>query len=853
MRVRRVALSLAAAALMVAVPGGAESVAKTTYAYDVPTQATSPWPSMRRDRRNTGATPVTGRYGKGDKPWRFKTGKGIFSTPVIGGDGAVYVGSADGSFYALEGRTGKARWSFKTGGIIDAAAVIGAYDRKLKTTPITIGSGDEVLYKLRTDRARISRRKRTIWRFFPTIKPATGQIVNWWEGNVALGFDGTIYAGNTGGGTYAINQDGRERWAYTAGNSVWTTPAFARDGTTFWGSLDLSIFALDRKGKKKWSTTTIGFNTSSPALSPDEKTLYAGSFDSKLYALDAQTGVPRWTFQTRDHIYSSPALGKDTIYVASTDGSIYAVDESGRQRWRYDTGDPVRSSPVLGADPSGGGQILYVGSSDGKLYALDAETGKRRWSYDTTPGDAVLKDRNDLNGSPALGTRGVYIGGEHGYVTFVPYDWCLQPAKDPRCDTSPGQPFGDAVTRVFGVSPGGATLTGGYASPVNPSAVLNARLVLRRNGQTSDAGMLAVPNAASLVKADPPFPFTAETSPDGHHLFVAPSGFLEPGTTYTLRVAGNYGANGIPVGNTSVGGTEAGPFGDTIRFTTAKQSSAKPRLAIGGSKVTALSLSRLAIPLPPFLTSVNQIGFDSYDWIAGTVALGSGGRADVNGEGSALLWVIGAKRNAAGVPVPDRGAGFAFPLTGRYRGDTLLLSQKNLRLTFSFGDVPMRRFDVRMQLDDQLRATGGASVYAEVTCSDVPTYGPVLPVIGLCNPTNTLAVSGTLLSQRFDRRGTANRKPASFAVTGVSRTGDEVSATFTGTYPAKDHIVSILLVDPATGEPLAIDQPRATKTETDAAGNIVRVRVTLPPGAPPRLKAYVMADVFPLAARDLSE
>src|SRR6201999_2718930 len=110
----------------------------------------------------------------------------------------------------------------------------------------------------------------------------------------------------------------------------------------------------------------------------------------------------------------------------------------------------------------------------------------------------------------------------------------------------------------------------------------------------------------------------------------------------------------------------------------------------------------------------------------------------------------------------------------------------------------------------------------EVPCSDVPTYGPVLPLIGLCNPTNTLAVSGTLLSQRYDRRGSANRKPAGVTVGAVTRTGDEVSADIAGTYPAKDHIVSILLVDPATGEPLAIDHPRATRTETDAQGNIRR-------------------------------
>ena len=55
---------------------------------------------MRHDSRNTGVSPIVGRY-RGDRPWAFRTGRGIFSTPVIGGDGTVYVGSADTYFYAI--------------------------------------------------------------------------------------------------------------------------------------------------------------------------------------------------------------------------------------------------------------------------------------------------------------------------------------------------------------------------------------------------------------------------------------------------------------------------------------------------------------------------------------------------------------------------------------------------------------------------------------------------------------------------------------------------------------------------------------------------------------------------------
>ena len=107
---------------------------------------------------------------------------------------------------------------------------------------------------------------------------------------------------------------------------------------------------------------------------------------------------------------------------------------------------------MIGRAPKGDGKIVYVGSSNGSLYALDAETGERRWSFDTTPKNAGLADRNDLNGSPALGKRGVYIGGEHGRVWFVPYDYCRH-SDNKRCTTDPAQEFKANVDRVFAGHP----------------------------------------------------------------------------------------------------------------------------------------------------------------------------------------------------------------------------------------------------------------------------------------------------------------------------------------------------------------------------------------------------------------
>jgi hypothetical protein len=230
---------------------------------------------------------------------------------------------------------------------------------------------------------------------------------------------------------------------------------------------------------------------------------------------DHRTGTPKWTFATHDSIYSSPALGHDSrgttsaIYIASTDGSVYALSTAGRLRWTYDTGEAIRSSPVLGPGPGGDRhEILYIGSSDGSPYALDAQTGRRRWSFSTVSVGPILRDRHQTNSSPALGRTGVYIGSEDGHLWYVPYDYCLH-RSDRRCDTDPGEPYPARISRVYPVTAGGTTERSGGEGPVPSSAEITGRLIVRRAGQTVYASMLPAPTAVALVRTEPRFSLRA--------------------------------------------------------------------------------------------------------------------------------------------------------------------------------------------------------------------------------------------------------------------------------------------------------------------------------------------------------
>jgi hypothetical protein len=365
-----------------------------------------------------------------------------------------------------------------------------------------------------------------------------------------------------------------------------------------------------------------------------------------------------------------------------------------------------------------------------------------------------------------------------------------------------------------------------------------------------------VPSAGGLVHPDPPFPFEAELSGDGQYVFVRPTGFLKPSTEYRVRFSGGYKTGGVHLVTGAVGLTGAGTFDDTVSFRTRPRGRALP-LRVGRRRVSAFNLRRLAIPQPAFVPSVNQIGFDSYDFLVG--ALRRTGRA----QGRVLLWVAGARRTGGGRHAVDPGRTFAFPLVGRYRGNEIVMSGRDVPLTFSFGDIPVRLLEFRGQFGSRLRMRPGNFLFGEVFCPDVPTYGPLLVAIGLCNRGGKLETSGTYLTSHYRPGGAANVRPRGVSLRslayeppGAGSDGGVVARLKLARgarYPARSHVVGVLLVDPATGDPLVLDYRKRTASLRDRRGNLVGARLTIPAGTqvPDRVRAYVITDVFPLASRML--
>jgi len=120
-------------------------------------------------------------YPNGTIAWSYRTGGLVWSSPAIGSDGTVYVGSYDDKLYAIN-KNGALKWTYVTGGDIYSSPAIGA--------------------------------------------------------------DGTIYVGSNDGKIYAINPDGTLKWSLPTGGAVYSSPAIGSDGRVYVGSYDGKLYAF---------------------------------------------------------------------------------------------------------------------------------------------------------------------------------------------------------------------------------------------------------------------------------------------------------------------------------------------------------------------------------------------------------------------------------------------------------------------------------------------------------------------------------------------------------------------------------------------------------------------------------
>lgn len=224
----------------------------------------------------------------------------------------------------------------------------------------------------------------------------------------------------------APRQFHRVKWAFQTGDRIVSSPV-CQEKILYFGGDDGNIYAIDAEtGRQIWKRPTGGPVPSTPAVA--NGTVYAGSYDGKFYALNAQTGAVRWKFSTEgerrfeakgihglepkhqtiadqyDVFLSSPVVVAKSVYFGSGDGNLYALDaEVGELKWKFKTGDVIHASPAY-ADG-----VLYVGSWDSYFYAVDAATGKEKWRFHGGE-DPLIHNQVGFQSSAAVVDGVVYVG-----------------------------------------------------------------------------------------------------------------------------------------------------------------------------------------------------------------------------------------------------------------------------------------------------------------------------------------------------------------------------------------------------------------------------------------------------------
>lgn len=397
--------------------------------------ADSPWPMYHGSASHGGLSTYDTSHVDGTLLWVYKTGAAVESSPVIGEDGTIYVGSHDGFLYALN-PDGTEKWKFNAGPAVhderwQVSKSIMATQAIAKDGTIYVYSSADYMFAVNPDGTEK-------WRF--KIKWHN----DFWSSPI-IGGDGTIYIGSGRaenipgfkGGLFAINPDGTEKWFYNTGNGVTMPVSISADETLYLGigipSQDKSyqdtgeIIALTLQGVKKWGFPVKQW-VEGPSTISSDGTVYATTKEGDLYALTPE-GKQKWKFSTgsslRDGLSAAPAIGDDgTIYLGAWNSYFYSITPDGKENWKYKTPDAfegVTSSAAIGADGT-----IYVGSNSGKFYAFNKD-GSIKWEFDESIGSGIT-------GSPAIGKDGtIYFGSQNGKIYAL--GCCGKKKQEDTCNT----------------------------------------------------------------------------------------------------------------------------------------------------------------------------------------------------------------------------------------------------------------------------------------------------------------------------------------------------------------------------------------------------------------------------------
>ncbi len=200
----------------------------------------------------------------------------------------------------------------------------------------------------------------------------------------------------------------------------------------------VSAFEKDT-GKEVWSTNFAIFEDNSwtsfitnlwddgtPAkiaggLSVAYETVFFGTENGEVIALDANTGEQKWKSVVKGEVLASPAVEGGVVVVNTGSGFVFALDAgTGEEVWAFESDVPPLSLRGVSSPAAVNGGAI-IGTATGKLVVNILESGQTAWEQVVSAATGVteLERIVDIDSQPLVSGGIIYVISYDGSLAAV--------------------------------------------------------------------------------------------------------------------------------------------------------------------------------------------------------------------------------------------------------------------------------------------------------------------------------------------------------------------------------------------------------------------------------------------------
>lgn len=302
----------------------------------------------------------------GEKRWEYDPGVRIWDRAYASDGERVFVGIDGGKFVALKAANGQVLWEQKLGINAQVRPLIDRGVLYVSTTfagPGMLGDpdGKAKLFALAAEDGNI------LWEF-----ESDNYIL---QTPYKLG-DMIYLAGNFSdpkevdeGGhmrLYALNTlDRTVQWQYESEDGFTKRVFATENAVAYIAYRDFAVGVDAITGESLWRRDTGNWV---PTMIGDGNTIYFGSANTVVHALDVDTGEPKWEFNipegTFNYVLGAPVIVSGEIVFLTQHGEVFSLEvETGELKWHYSTGIQAARTGLSVSDG-----WIFIGDAQGVVH-----------------------------------------------------------------------------------------------------------------------------------------------------------------------------------------------------------------------------------------------------------------------------------------------------------------------------------------------------------------------------------------------------------------------------------------------------------------------------------------------------